>query len=61
MLSISEHHANIVPWLMLKDQLGIEIRYVGLDDEYRIDMDSLRTCLDDRVKVVSFQHASNVT
>ena len=60
-LSVSEHHANIVPWLILKDRIGIEIRYVRLNDEYQIDLDHLQSLLDERVKVVSVQHVSNVT
>ena len=60
-LSMSEHHANIVPWLILKDRIGIEIRYVRLNDEYQIDLDHLQSLLDERVKVVSVQHVSNVT
>ncbi len=61
LLSISEHHANIVPWQMLAERVGATVQFVGLDDEYRLDLDGLKNKLDDSVKVVSFQYASNVT
>lgn len=46
---------------MLKEKLGIRIVYVQLDEEFRHDLDHLKTLLDDSVKVVSLQHVSNVT
>lgn len=61
LLSVTEHHANIVPWQMLAKRIGLNIRFVGLDTNYRIDLEDLRNKLDDSVKVVSLQYASNVT
>jgi cysteine desulfurase/selenocysteine lyase len=61
LLSVSEHHANIVPWQMLAARVGAHVRFVNLDDNYCLDLHDLRTKLDDSVKVVSFQYASNVT
>ncbi len=60
-LSVSEHHANIVPWQMLAKRMGAHIRFVGLDENYCIDLHHLSTLMDDTVKVVSLQYASNVT
>ncbi|MBP6921281.1 aminotransferase class V-fold PLP-dependent enzyme [Candidatus Gracilibacteria bacterium] len=61
LLSLSEHHANIVPWQMLAERVGAVVKFVGLDDDYCLDLDDLKNTLDDTVKVVSFQYASNVT
>lgn len=61
LLSISEHHANIVPWQMMAERVGAQVRFVTLDSNYRVDLDDLKNKLDDSVKVVSFQYASNVT
>ncbi len=61
LLSISEHHANIVPWQMMAERVGAHVKFITLDSEYRIDLDDLKNKLDDSVKVVSFQYASNVT
>lgn len=54
-----EHHANLVPWQELARRTGATLRWYGVTDDGRIDLDSLR--LDDRVKVVAFSHHSNVT
>ena len=54
-----EHHANLVPWQELCGRTGATLRWFGVTDEGRIDLDSLT--LDESVKVVSFTHQSNVT
>ena len=54
-----EHHANLVPWQELARRTGATLRWYGVTDDGRIDLDSLQ--LDDRVKVVAFSHHSNVT
>lgn len=61
LLSVSEHHANIVPWQMMAERVGAQVRFVTLDADYRIDLIDLKSKLDDSVKVVSLQYASNVT
>ncbi|WQB74751.1 cysteine desulfurase [Prescottella equi] len=54
-----EHHANLVPWQELARRTGATLRWYGITDEGRIDLDSLE--LTDKVKVVAFTHQSNVT
>jgi cysteine desulfurase/selenocysteine lyase len=54
-----EHHANLIPWQELARRTGATLRWYGVTDDGRIDLDSLQ--LDDRVKVVAFSHHSNVT
>jgi len=54
-----EHHANLVPWRELARRTGATLRWYGVTDDGRIDLDSLR--LDSSVKVVAFSHHSNVT
>ncbi|HME49936.1 cysteine desulfurase [Mycobacterium sp.] len=54
-----EHHANLVPWQELARRTGATLRWYGVTDDGRIDLDSLR--LDERVKVLAFSHHSNVT
>lgn len=58
---MSEHHANIVPWQMMAERVGAQIKFVTLNSDYCIDLNDLRDKLDDSVKVVSLQYASNVT
>lgn len=55
-----EHHANIVPWLMLKDQLGIVLKVAAIDDNGAFNMDNFRAQLSDRTRLVAVTHCSNV-
>jgi cysteine desulfurase/selenocysteine lyase len=54
-----EHHANLIPWQELARRTGATLRWYGVTEDGRIDLDSLE--LDERVKVVAFSHHSNVT
>ena len=54
-----EHHANLVPWQELARRTGATLRWYGVTDDGRIDLDSLT--LTDAAKVVAFTHQSNVT
>ncbi|MCW2552839.1 MAG: cysteine desulfurase [Mycobacterium sp.] len=54
-----EHHANLIPWQELARRTGAALRWYGVTEDGRIDLDSLE--LDERVKVVAFSHHSNVT
>jgi len=54
-----EHHANLIPWQELAQRTGATLRWYGVTEDGRIDLDSLE--LDERVKVVAFSHHSNVT
>ncbi|MET9024629.1 cysteine desulfurase [Nocardia sp. NPDC004168] len=54
-----EHHANLVPWQELARRTGATLKWYGVTDEGRIDLDSLE--LSPATKVVAFTHQSNVT
>ncbi|RBA41086.1 cysteine desulfurase [Dietzia maris] len=58
-ISELEHHANLVPWQELCRRTGATLRWYGMTDDGRIDLDSLE--LTDAVKVVALTHQSNVT
>ena len=59
LLTEMEHHANLVPWLMLKDALGIEIRYIPLTADGQLDLTDLDRLVDG-VKLVGVTAVSNV-
>ena len=59
-LTMLEHHANIVPWQMLAAERGFEIRWVPLTDDAQLDLDTLDRLLDG-AKLVALTAASNVT
>ncbi len=62
LVSIVEHHANVVPWLILKEELWIEVEYVKVNKDYSLDFEDLEEKLQDpKVKIVSMTHVSNVT
>ena len=59
-LSLMEHHSNIVPWQLLTARTGAVLRYAGIDAEGHLDLDSLRGLIGARTKLVSITHMSNV-
>ncbi|RKW22212.1 aminotransferase class V-fold PLP-dependent enzyme [Candidatus Gracilibacteria bacterium] len=61
LLSIAEHHANIVPWLMLKEEIGIEVEFVKVTKDYDLDFSDFEEKYDNKVKIISFTQVSNVT
>ena len=61
LVSIVEHHANVVPWLILAEEIWIELDYIKVKDDFSLDFDDLEKKLDAKVKAVSITHVSNVT
>ncbi len=60
-ISAMEHHSNIVPWQLLRDERGIELRVAPITDAGELDLASLESLLaDGRVGLVSITHMSNV-
>jgi cysteine desulfurase/selenocysteine lyase len=59
LLSEMEHHANIVPWFQLRESHGIEVRFIGVGDDFRLDLSNLDELLRG-VKLVSLTGMSNV-
>ena len=55
-----EHHSNIVPWQLLALRTGAVVRWIGITDEGRIDLSNLEELLNERTRVVSFVHQSNI-
>jgi cysteine desulfurase/selenocysteine lyase len=54
-----EHHANIVPWFQLREATGVEVRFIPVGDDYRLDLTQLDELLDG-VKLLSVTAMSNV-
>lgn len=59
-----EHHANLVPWQEVCDKTGAVLRWIGIDDQGRLDLDhpehGLHAVLGERTRVVALAHQSNV-
>lgn len=56
----AEHHANLIPWQELAHRTGVELRWLDLDADGRIDLSTIDV-IDDKTAVVAFGHVSNVT
>jgi cysteine desulfurase / selenocysteine lyase len=59
LLTLLEHHSNIVPWQLLAKRKGAHIRYLDIDEQGRLKIDDLDGLLSERTKIVSVGHASN--
>jgi cysteine desulfurase / selenocysteine lyase len=59
-LSIMEHHANIVPWHFLRERRGAVLKWVDIDDEGNFLLDAFEQALTARTKIVALTHLSNV-
>ena len=59
LLTEIEHHANLVPWLMLKEERDIELRFIPMADDFTLDLADLDRLVDG-VKLVSVTAMSNV-
>ncbi len=58
-LSIMEHHSNIVPWHFLRERQGAVIKWAPVDDEGNFLIDEFEKLLDRRTKLVAITHMSN--
>ncbi len=60
-LSELEHHANLVPWFMLRERRGVALKFVPVLDDGSLDMDAYYALLGPKTKLVALTHMSNVT
>ncbi len=59
-VSEMEHHSNIVPWYLLKEQMGIKLKIIPVTDEGTLDLEAYQKLFSSRTKLVAVTHASNV-
>ena len=59
LLTVMEHHSNLVPWQLLADRTGCVLRHAGLTDSGELDLDDLRSKISDRTRLVSLVQVSN--
>lgn len=59
-VSQMEHHSNIVPWVMLKDQIGIVLKVIPVNDDGSLDLSTYQSLFSPRTKMVAITHVSNV-
>ena len=59
LLTVMEHHSNLVPWQLLAQRTGCVLRHVGINETGELDLDDFRSKLGDRTRLVSLVHISN--
>ncbi|MEL6862100.1 MAG: cysteine desulfurase [Pseudomonadota bacterium] len=59
-LSIMEHHSNIVPWHFLRERYGAVLKWVDVDETGALDMAALEAALSEKTRMVAVTHMSNV-
>jgi len=59
-VSLMEHHSNIVPWQMLCERKGMKLRVIAINERGELDMEMFKTLLNEKTKLVSIAHVSNV-
>ena len=59
LVSLLEHHSNIVPWQLLASQLGIQVKVIPVDDRGVLDLEAYRALFSERTKLVAVNHVSN--
>ncbi len=59
-LTALEHHANIVPWQMLREQIGVTLRVVPVTPEGEVRLEDVKSVLSPKTKLIAFAHVSNV-
>jgi len=59
LLTLMEHHSNLVPWQLLAQRTGCVLRHVGITESGELDLDDFRAKLSDRTRLVSLVHISN--
>ena len=60
LLTVMEHHSNLVPWQLLAERTGAKLRFIEVTDEGLLQLDDLDQLLTERTKLVAITHVSNV-
>ena len=59
-ISMMEHHSNIVPWQMLCERKGMKLQVVPINERCELDMETFKNLLNEKTRLVSIAHVSNV-
>lgn len=60
LVAVSEHHSNLMPWQFLREYIGVELKYIPLDHDGRLDRGEYRALLKEKPKLVCVAQISNV-
>ncbi len=59
-ISITEHHANFIPWYTISKEIGCELRIIDINKDGNINIQKLKSLIDKNTKILSITHISNV-
>lgn len=59
-ISVMEHHSNIVPWQMLCERKGLTLKVIPMNDRGELEVETYKTLLTEKTRIVSIAHVSNV-
>ena len=60
LITIAEHHANIIPWHLLSKRKGIKIVSAPVEEDGSFDLEKFKSCVTEKTKIISVPHVSNV-
>ena len=60
LLTKSEHASNVLPWIVLSEEIGFKINYIDLDDNYELSINNVKKAITSNTKVISIAHVTNV-
>ncbi len=60
LITKAEHASNILPWFELKDEIGIKVDYIDLNEELKVTLDNVKKAVTPNTKVISLAHITNV-
>ena len=58
-LTIMEHHSNLVPWQQMAKKIGFKLKFIGITSDGKLDMDQAKLLINENTKIVSVMHVSN--
>lgn len=60
LLTVAEHASNVLPWFELQDRIGIKVKYIPLDKDYKVTLDAVKMSITPKTKVISIASITNV-
>ena len=60
LITVSEHASNILPWFKLQEEIGVKVKYIELDKDYKVNLDNVKNSINDKTRVISIAHITNV-
>ncbi len=60
LITVAEHASNVLPWFELQDQIGIKVKYIPLDNDYKVTLDNVKKSITPKTRVISLASITNV-